>query len=325
MYKRFYQLQRNPFELSPDPSFYYPTPAHNEALASLYYGISHRRGFIVLTGEVGTGKTLVTRYLMKEMARHAVSFAYVFNPVLSATEFLQYVAREFGRPDTGSKALMLHDLNNYLLDVYEEKKIAALVIDEAQDLTPELLEEIRLLSNLETLTQKLVQIVLVGQPELEQKLDCYELRQLKQRVALRCRLMPLNEAQTRAYIYSRLQWAGARDAAAIFPQFAVAEVYRLSGGIPRIVNVLCENAMISSFASRSPNVTLEHLRETAKDFLIVEGGMPAPPGAAHPEAADQSQRAAMEYLLTRMLDAVGNKPPRRPTCAGSRPDGKGSE
>jgi general secretion pathway protein A len=325
MYKRFYQLTRNPFDLSPDPSFYYPTPAHNEALASLYYGISHRRGFIVLTGEVGTGKTLVTRYLMRELARHSVSFAYVFNPVLSATEFLQYVGREFGRADAGSKALLLHDLNNHLLDVYENKQIAALVIDEAQDLTPELLEEIRLLSNLETLTQKLLQIVLVGQPELEQKLDRYELRQLKQRVALRCRLMPLNEAQTRAYIYSRLQWAGAPDGARIFPPLVVNEVYKLSGGIPRIINVLCENALICSFAARSPQVNLDHLRETAKDFLIVEGGMPSPPVHRLPEAGDQTERAAMEYLLTRMLDAVGTKPPRRPTCAGSRPDGKGSE
>ena len=323
MYKSFYKLQRNPFELSPDPSFYYPTPAHNEALASLYYGISHRRGFIVLTGEVGTGKTLVTRYLMREMARYSVNFAYVFNPVLSVPEFLQYIAQEFGVQVSGSKAQVLHGLNNFLLEVYEGKRIATLVVDEAQALTSELLEEIRLLSNLETLTQKLLQIILVGQPELERKLESYELRQLKQRVALRCRLLPLTESQTRAYIHSRLQWAGAAAPQALFPESTVHEVHRLSGGIPRIINVLCENSLISSFAVRSAHVTSEVVHETARDFSIVEGGLPSPPSSSELDAVDHSARRALEYLLGRVPEDSTSQSTRRPDYTGLGPEPKG--
>ena len=209
MYKSFYNLQRNPFEITPDPSFLFPTTRHNEALASLYYGVTAHRGFVVLTGEVGTGKTLILRSLLGLLQRRDVAFALIFNPTLSPLEFMRYIAGDFGLPVAGkAKDELIHVLNGFLLQRHQKGLTTILVVDEAHHLSPEILEEIRLLTNLETSQQKLLQIVLAGQPELDQKLDSHELRQLKQRIALRCHLDPLSPNETREYMGRRLQDCG---------------------------------------------------------------------------------------------------------------------
>src|SRR5271166_2762659 len=210
MYKSFYRLERNPFEITPDPSFLFPTTRHNEALASLYYGVTYHRGFVVLTGEVGTGKTLILRSLLGLLQRRDVAFALIFNPTLSPLEFLRYIARDFGLT-VGDKAKdeLIHVLNGFLLQRHQRKLTSLLVVDEAHHLSSEILEEIRLLTNLETSQQKLLQIVLAGQPEFDQILDSHDLRQLKQRISLRCHLEALSLQQTRDYIGRRLLIAGA--------------------------------------------------------------------------------------------------------------------
>jgi general secretion pathway protein A len=226
MYKQFFGLTKNPFEISPDPYFYHATPRHNEALANLHYGVGRRKGFIVITGEVGTGKTLLVRCLLAELRKNNIAFGYVFNPLLSTTEFFQYIMADLGLQYSGrSKTEMLLDLNRFLIQRHARGLITALVVDEAQALRPELLEEIRLLTNLETSQQKLLQIVLMGQPELEGVLDSPNLRQLKQRVSLRCQLLPLDEEQTRSYVLSRLERAGAPPEPPIFEEEALAKIY----------------------------------------------------------------------------------------------------
>jgi general secretion pathway protein A len=192
MYRKFYSLTRNPFEVSPDPYFFYPTPCHNEALALLNYGVLRRKGFVVVTGEVGTGKTLLVRCLLDSLTLHKVASAYIYNPILSVRSFLEQVLTDLGlSAATRSKSEALSRLNDYLMARSRDGQTTALVVDEAQLLSWDLLEEIRLLTNLETTQHKLLQIVLAGQPELERKLDSHQLRQLKQRVGLRCNLRVL--------------------------------------------------------------------------------------------------------------------------------------
>ena len=209
MYKSFFNLKRNPFEITPDPSFLFPTRRHNEALAALYYGVRRHKGFVVMTGEVGTGKTLLVRCLLQLLNRKDVAYAYVFNSRLSPVEFLQYIAGDLGLNVAGkNKSELLLELSNYLITRYQQKLTTVLVVDEAHHLEVDVLEEIRLLTNLETAERKLLQILLVGQPELDLKLDSVELRQLKQRIALRSQLEPLSLEETTGYIQRRLQLAG---------------------------------------------------------------------------------------------------------------------
>ena len=197
MYKAFYNLKRNPFEITPDPFFLFPTRRHNEALAALYYGVRRHKGFVVMTGEVGTGKTLLVRCLLQLLNQSDVAYAYVFNSRLSPVEFLQYVAGDFGLNVSGkNKSELLLVLSNYVISRHQKKLTTVLVVDEAHHVSAEVLEEIRLLTNLETTSEKLLQILLVGQPELDEKLDSIELRQLKQRIALRSQLQPLDLDET---------------------------------------------------------------------------------------------------------------------------------
>ena len=275
MYKQFFGLTRNPFEISPDPFFYHPTPRHNEALANLHYGVGRRKGFIVITGEVGTGKTLLVRCLLSELRKNDIAFGYVFNPLLPVVEFFQYIMADLGLPYQGrTKTEMLLDLNRFLIQRHARGLITALVVDEAQALRPELLEEIRLLTNLETSQQKLLQIVLMGQPELEMVLDSPELRQLKQRVSLRCQLHPLDVAQTHAYVLSRLERAGAPADQPIFTEEALDKLHEYSRGIPRIINNLCENSMVNAFAREQRPVTADMITEVAADFRLIGSAMP---------------------------------------------------
>ncbi|MGA2966731.1 MAG: AAA family ATPase [Terriglobales bacterium] len=269
MYKSFYKLQRNPFEITPDPSFLFPTVRHNEALASLYYGVTAHRGFVVLTGEVGTGKTLILRSLLGLLQRRDIAFALIFNPTLSPFEFMRYIALDFGLTVTGkAKDELIHVLNHFLLQRHQRGLTTILVVDEAHHLSPEILEEIRLLTNLETSQQKLLQIVLAGQPELDQKLDSHELRQLKQRIALRCHLDALSLQETREYMGRRLQIGGATEGAEIFSAAAIEAVYRHSRGIPRLVNTISENALLSGYAKQAAKITPEIIDGVARDLRL---------------------------------------------------------
>src|SRR5579859_4046540 len=217
MYKAFYNLKRNPFEITPDPSFLFPTGRHNEALAALYYGVRRHKGFVVMTGEVGTGKTLLVRCLLQLLNQSNVAYAYVFNSRLSPVEFLQYVAGDFGLNVSGkNKSELLLVLSNYVISRHQKKLTTVLVVDEAHHVSTEVLEEIRLLTNLETTNEKLLQILLVGQPELDEKLDSIELRQLKQRIGLRSQLQPLELEETYGYIRKRMQVAGSANPEAVF-------------------------------------------------------------------------------------------------------------
>jgi len=281
MYKQFYNLKRNPFEITPDPSFLFPTKRHNEALASLYYGVRRRKGFVVMTGEVGTGKTLLVRCLLELLNRASVNYAYVFNSVLSPLEFLQYIAGDFGLSASGkNKSELLLMLSNHIIARHQKKLTTVLVVDEAHHLSPEVLEEIRLLTNLETAQEKLLQILLVGQPELDQKLDSYELRQLKQRIALRSQLEPLDLEETKGYILRRLQLAGCDAAAALFPDETIAQVHRHSRGIPRLINTVCENALIGAYARQSRAVTPDIIEDVAGDFRL---------DLVHPQPAERAK------------------------------------
>jgi len=269
VYKNFYQLKKNPFEITPDPAFLFPTAKHNEALASLYYGVTSHRGFVVLTGEVGTGKTLLLRSLLGLLQRRDVTFALIFNPSLSALEFIRYIARDFGLQVNGrAKDEIIHALNGFLLDRHQRGLTTLLVVDEAHHLSAEVLEEIRLLTNLETAQQKLLQIVMAGQPELDQKLDSYELRQLKQRIALRCHLDALSMEECKNYISRRLLIAGVEASNSIFADSAILAVFRQSRGFPRLINTVCENALLAGYAKRATTITSEIVDAVSKDLRL---------------------------------------------------------
>lgn len=263
MYNAYFNLKRNPFDLSPDPNCFVPTPQHNEALAALYYGVRRHKGFVVVTGEVGTGKTLLLRCLLRLLEDSKdIAYAYLFNSRLTPTEFLQYVVSDFGIPVSGkNKCDFLLDLSKFLVSRGSRHLTTVLIVDEAHDLPVETLEELRLLSNLETTDDKLIQIILMGQPELDSKLDSIELRQLKQRIPLRTQLGALTQKQTQEYIEQRMRIAGADPVShPIFSPQAFAAVHAYSRGYPRLINIICENALISAYAKQIPTVK-EHLIE----------------------------------------------------------------
>ena len=267
MYNSFFRLHSNPFGTSPDPRFLYMMPHTREALACLEYGISARKGFTVLTGEVGTGKTTLLRRALASFNERRVSTAFVFNPRLEVLDFLEFVLTDFGIvPATRTKSGMLLQLNRWLIERFRMEETCVVVIDEAQNLSWELLEEIRLLTNLETSSEKLLQIVLSGQPELEEKLRHPSVRQLRQRVALWCRTQPLTEAQTHAYVAERLRLAGATYA--IFTPESLELVHRYSRGIPRLINLLCEHSLIVAFVEQVHQVAAPIVEGVATELEL---------------------------------------------------------
>jgi type II secretory pathway predicted ATPase ExeA len=224
-------------------------PRIREALACLQYGIAARKGFVVMTGEVGTGKTTLLKTVLSSFTKDRVSTAFVFNPRLDVLDFLEFVLTDFGiPPKTRTKSGMLLQLNRWLIDRFRNQDLCAIVVDEAQNLSYELLEEIRLLTNLETSSEKLVQIVLSGQPELEEKLRDPSVRQLRQRISMWCRTYPLSSEETEAYITERLRIAGARQP--VLTPEAIQLVHRYSKGIPRLINLICEQALISAYVEQ---------------------------------------------------------------------------
>ena len=273
VYCAHFGLTREPFNVTPDPSFLYLSASHREALAQLVYGIRTRRGFVVLTGEVGTGKTTLVQSLLEEIKDDHTQYAFLFDPTGSPNDLLRSLCQEFGllappeKQKDNQEYLAL--LNRFLLESYQKGDNVAVIIDEAQNLSAEVLERVRLLSNFETKQDKLLQILLVGQPELSDRLNQPELRQLKQRVALRHHLAPLNLSECREYIAKRLEISGATGS--LFADGAIQSVHHYSSGIPRLVNILCDNGLLSAYASRKPAVAPAMIEEIAQDLhLAVE-------------------------------------------------------
>ena len=304
MYKKFFGLRESPFNVNPDPRYLYLTPNTQEALACLTYGIETRKGFILLTGEVGTGKTTLINKLLEWLHKERVFTAFVFNPRLSVSQFFDFMMADFGIPcESHQKGQMLLKLNQWLLDRYQAGERAVLVVDEAQNLSPQMLEEIRLLTNLETSTEKLLQIVLAGQPELEHKLNQPQLRQLRQRITLRAKTRQLTLEETHGYIQERMRIAGAQNPDVFSPE-AVETVHRYARGIPRVTNLLCEHSLVSSFVDQKNPVPAEIVEEVARDFDLhivdpLAQASPEAPALAHPSTngTNGDQPPLVESLL----------------------------
>ncbi len=291
MYKKFFGLRESPFNVNPDPRYLYLTRHIQEALACLIYGIQTRKGFVLLTGEVGTGKTTVVNKLLEWSRQEGIATAFMFNPRLSEAEFFDFMLADFGIPcDSTMKSRSLMNLNRWLLEQYQHSRRAVLIVDEAQNLSDSMLEEIRLLTNLETSTEKLLQIVLAGQPELEERLTDAQLRQLRQRITLWARTQPLTLLETHGYINERLRIAGSMQQETFSPA-AIEIVYRHARGIPRIINLLCEHALITAFVEHSKTVSEKIVEEVARDFDLVRMSgelAPRPAAAGHPRLVDHS-------------------------------------
>ncbi len=268
MYKAFFGLTDNPFNLSPDPAFLYKSVQHEEALANLIYGVHSRKGFIVLTGEVGTGKTTMLECLRDFLTAQQINFAFLFNSRLTPDQFFEMMAYDFALPcSRTSKTEVLFALNTMLLERAKAGKITVLLVDEAHNLEWDVLEEIRMLGNLENRRGKLIQIIIAGQPELDAKLEAPQFRQLKQRIALRCQLRPFDASDTAQYITTRLARGGMKDQT-VFPVELMNEIHRRTQGIPRLINAVCDNLLLTSFAMESKVATAEMLDEVSNDLRL---------------------------------------------------------
>jgi len=277
-------LTKNPFNMSPDPSFLFRSAQHEEALANLIYGVQSRKGFIVLTGEVGTGKTTMLECLRDFLNAQQVAFASLFNSRLTVDQFFELLAYDLDlRCNRLSKTEVLLSLNNMLLERASVARTTVLIVDEAHNLEWDVLEEIRLLGNLENRKGKLLQIVLAGQQELDRKLDAPEFRQLKQRISLRCALRGFDLGETVAYVNSRMARAGLKDQTVIPPQL-LEEIHYRAQGIPRVINAICDNLLLTAFAMESRTATLAMLDEVAADMrLEYPGQRPFRTEAVHAE------------------------------------------
>jgi len=313
MYKKFFGLQANPFNVNPDPRYLFLTKYTEEALACLTYGIQSRKGFVLLTGEVGTGKTTLINKLLELLHDQQLPTAFIFNSRLDVTQFLNYMMQDFGIPcDAKTKSKVLIQFYNWLLDRYRAGETAVLIVDEAQNLSEELLEEIRMMTNVESSTDKLLQIVLVGQPELEQKIKQPQLRQLRQRITLRARTYPLSLGETKLYVNQRLRIAGSKGEE-IFDPASLAAIYRYSSGIPRVVNLICEHCLVSAFVDRQSVVKVNVVDAVARDFDLGDGyNLPemAPPASSAPGSKSDLRDAlkSLNDLADRLRDSAPDSP-----------------
>jgi general secretion pathway protein A len=284
VYRDFYGLLRAPFEMTPDPSFLYLGDTHREGLAMLVYAVRARKGFVVLTGEVGTGKTTLLHALLAQLDPEMPS-AFLFNPRLEPLDFFRVLFDEFGiETPCRTKAEYLLTLNRFLIDCLKKDRTALLIIDEAQNLSPEMLEEVRLLSNLETPTSKLLQIMLVGQPELNEMLDRPDLRQLRQRIVLRHHLRPFDETELAHYVDERMRLAG-YTGKGVFKRPALKRLHAVTGGVPRLVNVLCDSALLTGYSRELAAIDASVIDEVARelrlpDLASVESPPQVPPAPA---------------------------------------------
>lgn len=266
MYESFFALKEKPFSLTPNPRFLFLSKTHNEVYAHLIYGIKSRAGFVEVTGEIGTGKTTILRTLLSHLDESKYRVAFIFNPKLTAFELLRNINREFGVADDGlSNPDLIHALNGFLLSENQAGRTPILVIDEAQNLSGEVLEQIRLLSNLETEEDKLIQVVLVGQPELRHHLNDHSLRQLNQRIAVRYQLRPLNREETTSYILHRLNIAGRPDGNVFSPK-ALGRVFQCSGGIPRRINLICDRALLTAYSEERGIVSRRDVNQAVAEL-----------------------------------------------------------
>lgn len=268
MYSEHFGFAKRPFELTPDPSFLFLGESHREGLATLVYGVQSGKGFVLITGEVGTGKTTLLHALLSQLDS-STNFAFIFNPRLEPLDFFRMLFEELGiEGECHSKAEYLLALNKFLIERLEQNEPTLLIIDEAQNLSPEMLEEIRLLSNLETPTSKLIQIMLVGQPELKELLARPELRQLRQRIGLRCHLRPFDQKEIGEYVNERLTRAG-YTGPGLFKRGALRELYAVTGGTPRLVNSVCDTSLLLAYAREKTVLDAALIREAAEDLELV--------------------------------------------------------
>jgi general secretion pathway protein A len=282
MYEHFFGLKERPFDLSPNPRFLYATGPQREALANLRYGLTTPRGLTLLLGEAGTGKTTLVQTVLAELTGDQVECVLVSNPTLTRAEFYEFLSTAFrlDADTSSSKARFLIAMRRHLEDRHRAGKLTALILDEAQSLPYDLLEEVRLLGNIETPSTKLLNVVLAGQPELAERLNESSLRQLKQRISLRCELRTLDFPETAAYVAGRIRIAGGRPAD-IFSREAVSAIYEASAGVPRTINVVCDNVLIGGFARQIKPITCALVRDVMADFDL---GSRAPAETA-PDAA----------------------------------------
>lgn len=264
MYNDFYGFREAPFNITPDPRFLFFSDRHREAYNHILFGLRERKGFIQITGEVGAGKTTVCRALLEDLGPKYRT-ALILNPCLTGDQLLRTILIELGLEPSDDRVTALQRLNQYLLDQLAEGNDVVLLIDEAQDLSHDLLEQIRLLSNLETDQRKLLQIVLLGQPELREKLDDPRLRQLRQRITVRYHLAPLSRQEVEHYIQHRLQVVGANGRPS-FSRWALGSIYRYSGGVPRLVNAVCDKALLCGYVEGDDHLTRRHVRRAVREL-----------------------------------------------------------
>jgi general secretion pathway protein A len=268
MYNAFFGFTESPFNLSPDPAFFFRSEQHEEALANLVYGVQARKGFIVLAGEVGTGKTTMLECLRDYLESQYIEFAFLFNSRINPEQFFEMIAYDLNLPcQRTSKTEVLFALNQLLVEQAQDGRTVVLIVDEAHNQDWEVLEEIRLLGNLENRNGKLLQIILAGQPELDRKLDAPNLRQLKQRIVLRCNLHAFTLRDSVDYIQSRLEKAGMLEQT-VFPEDLLAEIHLRAQGTPRLINAICDNLLLTAFAAEQKVCTLEMLDEVSRDLRL---------------------------------------------------------